>query len=180
MKKSYIFSQLILIGCLTFNSAVYAERTNVIQHDKVAKGDTTLSPFFSIELVGGNWFSPLVLKVYHHDNGDKQAIGLTKFSEFASRQNAYAISDDGKTLLYFHQNLPNDGGINKPGGLYEFRHGRGAKRLHSFVNNAVYLPIKLPRNIIVFAQLEKIKNSMRLDSKNYLRDTEGREKPWQP
>lgn len=180
MKKSKFISNFILIFFLIISTAIIAAQSRAIQHEKIEKGETQLSPYFSIELTGGNWYSPLMLKTYHHDNGDKELIGLTKFSEFASRQNAYAISKDGKTILYFHQNLPDDGGVNKPGGLYEYRHGRGAKRVQKFVSNAVFLPIRLPKNIIVYAQLEKIKDSMRLDSKNYLRDTDGNEKLWQP
>ena len=172
--------QLLFICCVFFSLSSFAQDSKVPQFEKIPHGETKLSEYFSIELSGGNWFKPLTLEVFHLDNGKKELIGLTRFSEYASRQNAYAISDDGKTLLYFHQNLPDDGGVNKPGGLYEFREGRGAKRIHSFVSNAVYLPIELPKNIIVYAQLEKIKDSMRLDSKNYLRDTDGNEKLWQP
>ncbi len=176
-QQSFI-TKFALISFLLVSAAIATAQTRYVQHEKINKGDTQLSPYFSITLSGGNWYSPLMLKVYHHDNGDKQLIGLSKFSEYASRQNGYAISDDGKTILYFHQNLPDDGGVNKPGGLYEYKHGRGAKRVHSFVSNAAYLSVPLPRNIIVYSQLEKIKDSMRLDSKYYLRDTDGNEKLW--
>lgn len=171
---------ILLVSTLIFPAmAIFAEESRVPQFEKIPQGETQLSPYFSIKLSGGNWIKPLTLETFHHENGKKTLIGITHFSESASRQNAYAMSDDGKILLYFHQNLPDDGGIDKPGGLYEYRHGSGARRIHSFVSNAVYLPIELPRNIIVYAQLEKIKNSIRLDSKTYLRDTNGNEKLWQ-
>lgn len=178
MKQQLSIPKIILILGLFISTAIVEAQPSVVQHEKITKGETQLSTYFSIELSGGNWYSPLILKAYHHDNDKKELIGLTRFSEFSSRQNAYAISEDGKTLLYFHQKLPDDGGVNKPSGLYEYRHGSGSERIHGFVSNAVFLSTHLPRNIIVYAQLEKIKDSMRLDSKNYLRDTEGNQKLW--
>lgn len=174
-----IISCLILVSSLLFSHFVSAERTRIIQHEVIAKGITQLSPYFSIELSGNGWFSPITIKTYHHQDNDKKIIGLIKFSEFASRQNAYAISDDGKTLLYFHQNIPAARSIDKLSGLYEYRHGKSDKRIHGFITSAVYLPIRLPRNIIVFAQLEKRSDSIRMDSTTYLRDTEGNERPWE-
>jgi len=170
----------ILINSLLFSHVTNAEITRVVQHEIIPEGVTQLSPYFSIERSGGGWFSPLTIKTYYHSNNDKKIIGLTKFSEFASRQNAYAISDDGETILYFHQNLPRDGGVGKLSGLYEYRHGKGDKLIHGFISNAVYLPIRLPRDIIVFSQLEKRSDSIRMDSTNYLRDTNGNERPWKP
>jgi len=137
-KQHTFIRQFFLIFLLATSTIALALQPRVIQHEKIPKGETQLSAYFSIELSGGNWYSPLVLKTYHHENGKKKIIGLTRFSEYASRQNGYAISDDGKTILYFHQNLPDDGGVNKPGGLYEYRHGVGDKRIHHFISNAVY------------------------------------------
>jgi len=179
-KRHTLLTTLFLIGCFLVSPITVAEISRVPQHEKIPDGETQLSAYFSIELTGGNWFSPLTLHVYHHHNGEKESIGISRFSESASRQNAYAISDDGKTLIYFHQNLPDDDGIDKPGGLYEYRHDGEDKRLHGFISNAVYLPIQLPLNIIVYAKLKKIKNSIRLDQTIYLRDTDGNEKLWQP
>jgi len=180
IKSHTLILFFVLVNSLLFSHFTNAERSKVVQHDIIAEGITQLSPYFSIERSGGGWFSPLTIKTYHHNGEDKKIIGLTKFSKFASRQNAYAISDDGKTILYFHQNLPRDGGVGKLSGLYEYRHGKGDKLIHGFISNAVYLPIKLPRNIIVFAQLEKRSDSIRMDSTTYLRDTNGNERPWQP
>jgi len=173
--------QFSLTLILLINSIfAVAEPSRVLQYEKISDGETQLSPYFSIKLSGGGWFSPLTLMVYHHKDGNKNPIGITRFSESASRQNAYALSDDGKTIIYFHQNLPDDDGIDKPGGLYEYRHNGESKRLHSFISNAVYLPFELPRNVIVYAQLIKIKNSTRLRRTIYLRDTNGNEKQWNP
>jgi len=168
-----------MLGSLLTSTISVADSLFAPRHDEIAYGETRLSTYFSIKLSGGGWFSPRILKTYHHDGDDKQLIGICKFSEHASRQNGYAISDDGKTLLYFHQKLPNQSDIVKPGGLYEYRHGGDDKLLRSYINNSAYLPVKLPGNTLVFTQLNKRTDIIRMDSKVYLRDTNGNEKLWQ-
>lgn len=148
-------------------------------HEKVEEGETQLSPYFSIKLSGGI-FRPRLLETFHHENGKKVQIGLVKFSKYAPRQNGYAISADGKTLLYFHMDLPIDEVVNKRGGLYEFRHGRGDRQLHKDANNSEYLQNKLPTNTLVFALHKKEANSFRVKGEVYIRDTEGREKRLRP
>jgi len=173
--------QLILALLILLSSLFAGAETRLApQHEIVAEGVTQLSPFFSIELSGNGWLSPRVLRTFHHDNGNKTLLGLARFSEHASRQNGYALSSDGKTILYFHQKLPNRDGLTKPGGLYEFRHGGEDKLLHSFINNSQYLPMQLPSNVLVFTQLKRRVDSTRLDSEIYLRDTNGNEKRWNP
>jgi len=173
--------QLIIILFLLFNSVfLFAETRLAPQHEIVADGRTQLSPYFSIELSGNGWLAPRVLKVFHHNKAEKTLLGVARFSEHASRQNGYAISDDGKTILYFHQKLPKYSDVDKPGGLFEFQHDRGDKHLHHFINNTQYLPIQLPPNIIVFTKLKRRTDVLKLDSTVYLRDTNGNERPWQP
>ena len=167
---------LLLLGSLFAG----AETRLAPQHEIVAEGVTQLSPFFSIELSGNGWLNPRILRIFHHDNGKKTLLGLARFSEHASRQNGYALSNDGKTILYFHQKLPDRDGLTKPGGLYEFRHGGEDKHLHRFISSSQYLPIQLPSNVLVFTQLKRRTDSTRLDSEIYLRDTNGNEKRWQP
>jgi len=175
-KKTLILSLLLLLS----SPFIYAETKLAPQHEIVVEGETKLSPHFSIELSGNGWLSPRILKVYHHDNSEKILLGLARFSKYASRQNGYAISKDGKTILYFHQKLPDTDGLDKPGGLYEFQHGGEDKLLHSFINNTQYLPMQLPSHILVFNKLKKRTDSFRMDSKIFLRDTDGNEKQWQP
>ena len=174
--------QRLSLSLLILLSSLFAaaETRLAPQHEIVAEGVTQLSPFFSIKLSGNSWLSPRVLRVFHHDNGKKTLLGLARFSEHASRQNGYALSSDGKTILYFHQKLPDRDGLTKPGGLYEFRHGGEDKLLHTFINNSQYLPMQLPSNILVFTKLKRRVDSTRLDSEIYLRDTNGNEKRWTP
>lgn len=175
-RQQFSLALLLMLSSLF----AYAETRLAPQHEIVAEGVSQLSPFFSVELSGNGWLSPRILRTYHHDNGKKILLGLARFSEHASRQNGYALSSDGKTILYFHQKLPDTDGLTKPGGLYEFQHGRGDKQLHRFINNTQYLPIQLPQNIIVFTKLKRRTDVLRLDSTVYLRDTNGNEKKWQP
>ncbi|MCK4742301.1 MAG: hypothetical protein KAT25_00625 [Sulfuriflexus sp.] len=173
--------QLSLTLLLILNSLLAVGETRLApQHEIVAEGVTQLSPFFSIKLSGNGWFNPRILRVYHHDKDKKTLLGLARFSEHASRQNGYALSSDGKTILYFHQKLPDADGLTKSGGLYEFRHGGVEKKLHHFINNSQYLPMQLPPHILVFTKLKRRINSTRLDSEIYLRDTDGNEKRWYP
>jgi hypothetical protein len=159
-----------VVQALELKKSVYAPL-----HEKVMEGETRLSPYFSIKLSGGI-FRPRLLETFYHGDGEKIQIGLVKFSRYATRQNGYALSRDGKTLLYFHQDLPIDDVVNKRGGLYEFRHGHGDKQLHKDASNSEYLQNKLPANTIVFAKRKKEANSFRVKGEVFIRDTEGREK----
>ncbi|WP_126453310.1 hypothetical protein [Sulfuriflexus mobilis] len=163
-----------LAAALELKTSAYAPL-----HEKVEEGETRLSPYFSIMLSGGI-FRPRLLETFHHENGKKVQIGLVKFSKYAPRQNGYALSADGKTLLYFHQDLPRDDVVNKRGGLYEFQHDRGDSLLHKDANNSEYLLDKLPSNTIVFAKLIKEANSFRVKGEVYIRDTEGNERRIRP
>ena len=174
--NQFCLSLLLLLSSLF----AYAETRLAPQHEIIAEGTTQISAYFSIELSGNGWLSPRVLKIYHLKDTENTLLGVSRFSEHASRQNGYAISNDGKTILYFHQKLPRTYGLDKPGGLYEFRHGGDDKHLRQYINNTQYLPIQLPTNTLVFTQLKKRTDSFRMDSKAFLRDTNGNEKQWQP
>lgn len=167
-----IFSLILTTttAALELDKSVYAPL-----HEKVEEGETQLSPYFSIKLSGGI-FRPRLLETFHHENGKKIQIGLVKFSKYAPRQNGYAISADGKTLLYFHQDLPMDDVVNKRGGLYEFVQGRGDQLIHKDANNSEYLQNKLPTNTLVFAIHKKEANSFRIKGSVHIRDTDGNEK----
>jgi len=178
--RTAILSLLLISGHIFTSTIAFAETRLAPQHEIIAKGETKLSPYFSVTLEGNGWISPRILKAYHHENGKKTLLGFARFSKHASRQNGYALSEDGMTLLYFHQKLPGQKDLDKPGGLYEFHHGRGDQHLHHFINNSQYLPVQVPANIIVFTKLSKRTDSLRMDSEIYLRDTNGNEKRWQP
>jgi len=180
---------LTLILC-TFISllgatASYSETPFAPQHDPIAMGVTKLSPYFSVEL-SESIFQPRQLKAFYHEKGKKNLIGVTRISEHASRQNGYAISEDGKTLLYFHQNLPSIKEINKPSGLYEYQHNRPGNEENDrirqmLVANIGYLPAKAPDNTIVFTKMVKKTTTLIVEGTVYILDTEGNvRRVWPP
>jgi len=177
--KKYLILILLTVAPF-FNAASLAEESLFApRHEKVEMGETKISQYYSAELSGGI-IRARMLRIFHHDKGKKTLIGLTKFSEHASRQNGYAISEDGKTILYFHQNLPDASDIDKPSGLYQSRHGEEDKYLERQVSNTAFLPGKVPRNTIVFTKLIKKPTTLIVEGKVYIRDTDGNERlVWQ-
>jgi len=162
-----------------------AETPFAPQHDPIKMGTTKLSKHFSVEL-SDSIFSPRLLRAFLHDGGRKTLIGVTKISEHASRQNGYAVSEDGKTLLYFHQNLPSEKGIEKPSGLYEYQYGRTGDAgpdliRQTLVANTAYLPAKVPDNTIVFTKLVKKQTTLIVEGNVYILNTDGQfRQVWPP
>ena len=181
MKRRFLLMLFTLIPALS----AMAETPFAPQHDPIKMGETKLSPYFSVEL-SDSMFQPRLLRAFHHDNGKKTLIGLTKISEHASRQNGYAISEDGKTLLYFHQNLPSEKNIDKPSGLYEYRHNRGGDAQDDNIRqmqvaNIGYLPAQVPENTIVFTKMIKKTSTLIVDATVYMLNTEGNvRRVWPP
>lgn len=175
IKTRLLLLTLVLVLAPAAQALELKESAFAPLHEVVEEGETQLSPYFSIKLSGGI-FRPRLLETFHHENGKKVQIGLVKFSKFAPRQNGYGLSADGRTLLYFHQDLPIDDVVNKRGGLYEFVHGRGDKQLHKDANNNEYLQNKLPSNTVVFSKYLKEAASFRVKSEIFIRDTDGHEK----
>jgi len=184
MHKRLTLLVSLYVSLLTATS-VFSETPFAPQHDPIAMGVTKLSPYFSVEL-SDSYFQPRLLKVFHHDKGNKSLIGVTKISEHASRQNGYAISEDGRTLLYFHQNLPSEKDISKPSGLYEYRHNREGNeeddRIRQMqVANIGYLPAQVPENTIVFTKMVKKTTTLIVDATVYILDTKGNvRRVWPP
>lgn len=165
----------LLLWLLLAPTGVMAQDKDRPLRESIAEGVTELSPYFSVELSGG-LLRERLLRTWHHANGQRTLLGVCKFSTHAPRQNGYAISADGKTLLYFHQAIPQAAKLDKPSGLYEFNHERGDRRVQDFANNSVYLDITLPRNTIVYNRLIKRQHTIFTEGEIILRDTEGNER----
>jgi len=100
------------------------------------------------------------------------AAYMFDFSDFGSRENTFAISNDGHVLLYFHEAAQSRNRLSKPDGLYVYHHGRGDHLVHRNVDRYHYGSGDLPRNSIIFSK--KI-NAFEIES--FVRTTEGEEYP---
>jgi hypothetical protein len=88
-----------------------------------------LSEFFAVRTKNDHFRN--TMKIYHYIDGKdaKELIGglhvLTfDFADYGLPGDHFMLSKDGRTLLYHHVR-----GLNKPEGLYRFRHGEGDRLL---------------------------------------------------
>jgi hypothetical protein len=147
-------------------------------------GFNKVSEFFGVEVTGGI-FSPRKIKIFHIQSEDqnKELIGSDFFPVYQSRQGAYAVSDDGRTLLFIHNELLNTRPLSRTSGLYEYVHGRGTKLLESSAHGGIYINDILPSNAIVFRR-KNCTEAYCFDEPIVVRTTNGaehlRERPKKP
>lgn len=166
----------LLLWLLPVNAVLAGSAVAILE--PVQDGETIVSDFFSVESTK-SFFRPRKIRVFHTSGNIRELLGISNFSDFSSRQNGYAISNDGRTLLYFHQNKRGREGVDKPSGLYEYTEGKGDILVHLGVNNGAYIKQKTPANTIVFRRLERIPDSYGVTGKVFLRDTSGNERLWE-
>jgi len=125
---------------------------------KLDTGEHAISPHFSYVAEGG-FFSGRRIVLFHRPDAQKDrgkvplgAVGVDglvigKYS----RKVVFAISDDGKILLYQHFIDPStpDGLKAKPRGLYEYVHGKGDRLIHPDTGFAISSG-ELPKDAIMF------------------------------
>ena len=169
-----------LVWALVSANMVFAgtSKDSIAILEPVEDGEILLSDHFITEVSKG-YFGPRTIKIFHSTGNTKQLLGVSNFSEYGSRQNGYAISSDGRTLLYFHQNKQGREGIDKKSGLYEYVEGRGDRLVHPGVNNGAYINQRLPADMIVFRRMIKKPDSYRIEGHIILRDTSGNERRWE-
>ena len=99
------------------------------RYDGTQSGNHRLSEFFAVRVKNDAFRNSMA--IYHHADGkdEKERIGSCHvqsfdFANYGQSVQCYMLSKDGRTLLYQH-----DGGLNKPDGLYRFRHGDGDRLL---------------------------------------------------
>ena len=145
-----------------------------------APGFSKVSEFFGVEVTGGI-FSARKIKLFHikSDRQEKELIGSDFFPVYQSRQGAYAVSDDGRTMIFVHDELLNAGNLNKTSGLYEFVHGRGGRLLDSGAHGGIYINETLPKNAIVFRR-KNDPGTHYSDELIVVRSTDGKEYLWKP
>jgi len=108
------------------------------------------------------------------DGQSKELIGSDLFPVYASRQGAYAISEDGKTLLFVHDERLNQDNLKKKTGLYEFTHGPGVRLIDATARSGTYVNQTLPVNTIVFKK-KNCPEEYCFDQPIVARTTEGKE-----
>ena len=171
---------VFLLSCGIMPERHYADLS---QQDKQKYAGTqygfhTLSKHFAVDVSR----KTNTVSFYHYevdDNGEQKEtlIGtisayMFDFSDFGSRENAFAISEDGRVLLYFHESAQSHGRLHKADGLYVYQHGRGDQLVHRNVDRYSYGSGDLPRNAITFA----VKINA-FETQAYVRTTEGEEYP---
>jgi len=146
--------------------------------DAPEPGHTRISSYFGIEVTGGT-FSPRRILFFHiqADGQSKELIGSNLFPVYESRQGAYAISDDGRSFLYMHDERLNQGALKKGTGLYQFKHGSGDRLIDGNARSGIYINDALPSNAIVFRR--NCPEGTCSEVPIIIRSTEETEKIWQ-
>ena len=176
-KISKIFSVILL---LFLSQSVFAGDLSYIPtHKTLDKGETIISDSFLAKVSGG-FMKPRIVSIYSRNNGKLNLIGVSTFPKYASRQNAYAVSPDGKTIIYIHMKRYGNKKVNKSDGLYRYTAGQGDVVIHEGVDSGVYIKDEVPDNAIVFRRPSKAGDTGRVERSVIIRDTDGVEKEWNP
>lgn len=144
-----------------------------------------ISPYFGYAVEPGATSKPRIV-IYHIPNpqqkGQREPLGAINVDGIVihdySRKSAFAISADGKTLLYMHDQprFAPASLKNKLLGLYEYSHEKGDRLIHGMAGPIATGDIILPMNTIEFA----LGDPADPKSDHYTRNTEGIERLQQP
>jgi len=147
-------------------------------------GDHSISPHFSYVVKGG-FFSGRRIVIYHvpdaQESKPREPLGTVGVDNVSireySRKSVYAVSDDGKILLYQHsRHLSTPGRLMaKPEGLYEYVHGRGDRMIHADAGIRGGIN-RLPNDAIRFS-ITTVKDPLAVPSETLVRTTSGEEYP---
>jgi hypothetical protein len=141
-------------------------------------GLTRVSPYFEVEVEGGVFTVRRINFFYvGMDSRTKQLIGSTHFPVYESRQGAYALSGDGRTLLFMHSATFNRKELRKDTGLYEYAHGAGERLLDGSARSGIYLNDNFPADAIVFKR-KNCPAEYCFDSPTIVRHADGIEYVW--
>jgi len=121
-----IFS-LFLISCSVFLKHEYEDLQPAEKEQYLGTqvGFHRLSPYFAVAVGGGSAGTVRLMQIYFYENGTsrRHLIGTLEAVTFESadygpRDQHFAMSDDGRKLLYFHEAKHGYGALDKPDGLY--------------------------------------------------------------
>ena len=146
--RSWRMIDMVVVGLLIGHvGSPYAQQPaapppyrDASEYLNLGTGDHSISPHFGYVVEGG-FFSGRRMVLYYTPDAQqgrgKVPIGAVSVDFYLiredSREAVFAVSDDGKTLLYQHTIDPSnaDGLRAKPKGLYEYVHGRGDRLIHA-------------------------------------------------
>ncbi len=131
--------RLILVGLLLAtgcNVTVRHRFGNLKPNEQAAHAGTQtgfhrLSPYFAVSVSGGTIGNRTMEFCHFPDGGGrKKLIGMvTGFlldgADYGARNQHFALSADGRQLLYFHEEALGYAHVRKPDGLYRYREGIG-------------------------------------------------------
>ena len=114
-------------ACSAFLKHEYEDLTPAEQeqHLGTQAGFHRLSPYFAVSVGGGTAGTPRLMQIYFYENGTsrRHLIGTLEAvtfesADFGPRDQHFAMSEDGRKLLYFHEARYGYGSLDKPDGLY--------------------------------------------------------------
>ncbi len=123
----------------------------------LSRGCHAISPGFGYRVRGSAFFGNRRLVFFHvTGEGDREILGATDVDGWSTsineREAVYAISDDGRTLLYLHT-LPERGPRGKAAGLYRYVLDEGDEILRegaAVVSWWIPPSLSVPRDTMVF------------------------------
>ena len=143
----------LLSGCAGPATSTFSPPLDPADAMVLSKGYHEISPCFGYETEGGGLFTARRILIYHvldPEKGEpKELLGSMAIGYLGNtcyRPTAYAVSEDGRVLLYRHDGRPPKG---KTSGLYEFTHGSGERLLHRDPGWVESRP--LPRDAFLFS-----------------------------
>lgn len=150
-----------------------------------AGGLRSISPYFGYGVETGSTF-PMRIVIYHIpdplNKGQRMALGAVHVDKVVihefSRKSVFAVSQDGKTLLYMHDqpHFAPDSLKSKPPGLYQYSHDGGDQLIHAEAGLIATPGLKLFMNALEFSRGDPADP----ESDRYVRTTEGGERLLQP
>ena len=94
-------------------------------HFGTQAGFHRLSPYFAVAVGGGSAGTDRLMQLYYYENGTsrRHLIGTIEAvtydsADYGPRNQHFALSSDGETLLYFHEAKYGYGALTKADGLY--------------------------------------------------------------
>jgi hypothetical protein len=123
---------VVVISCVTASCSAFLKHEYEDlapdakeQHLGTQAGFHRLSPYFAVAVGGGSAGTERLMQIYFYENGTsrRHLIGTVEAvtfesSDFGPRDQHFAVSDDGRKLLYFHEARYGYGALDKPDGLY--------------------------------------------------------------